>query len=160
MIESNNNQPLSSYSQGRIQLLVDAVDRINNNQAPNETEGIVDRFLINLDQLQLGTDLTEQKTYTGIYNISQLAMSFQVNCSENYYGSDCTTFCEAVEGVYNCDGNGSIVCVEENRDPSTRCTQCLTGRNPTTNCTSCLPDYIGDNCVMGRLIINILKHKI
>ena len=148
--------------------------------------------------------MTEQKTYTGIHNISQLAMSFQVNCSENYYGSNCTTFCEAKEGVYNCDSNGNIICVENNRDsstmcincsenyygpdcttfceavegvyncnndgdivcvedtrdPSTRCTQCLTGRNPTTNCTSCLPDYIGDNCVMGRLIINILKHKI
>ena len=179
--------------QGRIQILVNAVDRINNNQAPNETEGIIDRFLINLDQLQLGADLTEQTTYDGIHNISQLAISFQVQCSENYYGSDCTTFCEAVEGVYNCDSNGSIVCVEENRnsstscikcfesyygsdcttfcdaeegvyncdndgdivcvedtrDPSTRCTQCLTGRNLSTNCTSCLPDYIGDNCVMG-----------
>ena len=99
-------------------------DRINNNQAPNETEGIIDRFLINLDQLQLGADLTEQKNYTGIYNISQLAISFQVECSENYYGSDCTTFCEAVEGVYNCDGNGSIVCVEENRNSSTMCINC------------------------------------
>ena len=124
MIESNSNQPLSPYSQGRIQILVDAVDRINNNQAPNETEGIIDRFLINLDQLQLGADLTEQKNYTGIYNISQLAVSFQVECSENYYGSDCTTFCEAVEGVYNCDGNGSIVCVEENRNSSTMCINC------------------------------------
>ena len=53
------------------------------------------------------------------------------------------------EGVYNCGSDGDIVCVEDTRDPSTRCTQCLTGRNPTTNCTSCLPDYIGDNCVMG-----------
>ena len=122
---SNDHQSLLLNSkQGRIQLLVDAIDRNNSNQAPDETEGIVDRFLINLDQLQLGADLTEQKIYTGIYNISQLAMSFQVNVSENYYGSNCTTFCEAKEGVYNCDSNGNIVCVENNRDSSTMCINC------------------------------------
>ena len=77
--------------------------------------------------------MTEQKTYTGIYNISQLAMSFQVNCSENYYGSNCTTFCEAKEGVYNCDSNGNIVCVENNRDSSTMC-------------INCSDNYYGSNC--------------
>ena len=157
---SNDHQSLLLNSkQGRIQLLVDAIDRNNSNQAPDETEGIVDRFVINLDQLQLGADLTEQKIYTGIYNISQLAMSFQVNVSENYYGLNCTTFCEAKVGVYNCDSNGNIVCVENNRDSSTMCINCTEnhyGSDCTTSCEAVEGVY---NCDGNGKIVCVEENR-
>ena len=64
-------------------------------------EAIINRFPIDLE-LELGANITERTTYIGIYNISGLGfdMSFRVQCSENYYGPNCTTLCEPVEGVY------------------------------------------------------------
>ena len=64
-------------------------------------------------------------------------MSFRVHCSENYYGPNCTTLCESVEGVYTCDSEGRVVCVQDNRDPATNCTHCLHGWDAKTNCTTC-----------------------
>ena len=65
-------------------------------------------------------------------------MSFRVQCSENYYGPNCITFCEPMVGMYTCSNEGSIVCVHANHDPATICTTCLPGYNPSTDCTQCL----------------------
>ena len=102
-------------------------------------EAIINRFPIDLE-LELGASFTERTTYTGIYNISGLGfdMSFRVQCSENYYGPNCTTFCEPVEGVYTCDNEGRVVCAQDNQDPATNCTTCLSGYDPQGNCTQCL----------------------
>ena len=80
-----------------------------------EMEAVINRFPIDLE-LELGASFTERATYTGIYNISGLGfdVSFRVQCSENYYG---TTFCEPVEGVYTCDSEGRVLCIQDNRDP-------------------------------------------
>ena len=139
----------------------------------SETLAIINRFAIDLE-LNPGPDFTERTTYTGIYNISDVGfdMSFRVQCLENYFGPNCTTFCEPFEGVYTCDSEGMAVCLH-NRDPTTNClicltnydpvqsciqclpgrtlssncTQCVTGRDITTNCTTCLPGYdILTNC--------------
>ena len=95
--------------QGRIQFFIDALDRA---VWSNETEVIINRFPIYLE-LQLGANFTERTAYTGIYNIPGLGfdMSFRVQCSENYYGPNCTTFCEPIEGVYRCDGEGRGICL-------------------------------------------------
>ena len=95
-------------------------------------------------------------------------MSFRVQCLEDYYGPNCTTFCVPLENVYICDSNGQFVCLKENRAPATNCTTCLpgyndlfncgacllgrnmttncvtclTGHDPSTNCTTCLPGYV------------------
>ena len=76
------------------------IEALDNDASDNETEVIINRFPIDLE-LELGTNFTERTTYTGIYNISGLEfdMSFRVQCSENYYGPNCTTFCEPIEGV-------------------------------------------------------------
>ena len=68
-------------------------------------------------------------------------MSFRVKCSENYYGPNCNTFCEPMEGVYTCDNEGRITCFHSGQDLATNCTQCVTGRDISTNCTQCLPGY-------------------
>ena len=141
--------------QGRIQFFIDALDRAVPISGPSETEVIINRFPIDLE-LELGADFTERTTYTGIYNISGLGfdMSFRVQCSENYYGPNCTTFCVSLKDVYVCDSAGGLICIDSNRDmatncttcllgynPKTNCRECLTGRDVSTNCTTCLPGY-------------------
>ena len=90
-------------------------------------------------ELELGTAFTERTTYTGIYNISGLGfdMSFRVQCSENYYGPSCTTFCRPMEGLYICNSDGKIACIHS-------------GQNLATNCTRCLPECT----VKNRVLIN------
>ena len=102
--------------------------------------------------LTLGPSFTERTTYTGIYNISDLGfdMSFRVQCSENYYGPNCTTFCKPMEGVYTCDSVGNISCVHNSRNLATNCSECLElKRDPASNCTQCLPGRdIKSNCIL------------
>ena len=105
----------------------------------NETLAIINRFPIDLE-LHPGPDFTERTNYTSIYNIPDLGfdMSFRVQCSENYYGPNCTTFCELIERVYRCDGEGRGICLmQSNRDSTTNCTTCLqAGYDPSANCTT------------------------
>ena len=96
-----------------------------------------------------GPNFTERITYTGVYNITDLGfdMSFNVQCSENYYGPNCTTFCDPIEGVYTCDREGRVVCINERRDPDSNCTMCLQEWDLNTNCATCLSSYdILSNC--------------
>ena len=145
-----------------MQIFIDALDKAARS---GETEAIINRFPIDLE-LKLGADFTERTTYTGIYNIAGLGfdMSFRVQCSENYYGPNCTTFCEPMEGLYTCNSEGRIVCLHDGqrRNSSTNCTTCLynldldpsinchecliRGQDPATNCATCLPQFTGEKC--------------
>ena len=128
------------------------MDRVVGHRQQFEMEAIINRFPIDLE-LELETSFTKRTTYTGIYNISGLGfdMSFRVQCSENYCGPNCTS---SVVGVYTCDSEGRVVCVQDNRDPATsnldpttNCTTCLFhGQNLISNCTMCLPGYTGNTC--------------
>ena len=151
-----------------MQFFIDALDRASPGRS-GEIEVLIDRFSIDLE-LELGAAFTARVNYTGIYNISDVEfdLSFRVQCSENYYGPDCTAFCIPLADVYECNDQGQFVCLKENREPSTNCTTCLPGYNdllncgpclfgrdiatncvsclpghdPSTNCTECLPGYI------------------
>ena len=83
---------------------------------------VVDRVPIDL-QLNLSTNFTERRTYSGIHNISQFDMSFRLSgqCAENYYGPQCAIFCSEVAGVSTCDSDGNIVCVDPEADPQNNC---------------------------------------
>ena len=121
----------------------------------SETLAIINRFPIDLE-LNPGPNFTERTTYTGFYNISDVGfdMSFRVQCLENYFGANCTTFCEPLEGVYTCDIEGRSVCLQDNRDPITNCMTCLQGWDLETNCTTCSIFYNNQSdctqCVAGR----------
>ncbi|XP_064403193.1 scavenger receptor class F member 1-like isoform X2 [Halichondria panicea] len=146
---------------GRIQFFIEAVD----SGLPN----IIDSLLINLDNLQLGADFTEEMTFTGFHNISHMTMSFRVECSPGFCGPDCTTTPQTNPLVATCQADGSLTCtnnrldpsplvacndclynldittgcstcVQTSYDPSTNCTQCLPGWDITSDCTSCLPN--------------------
>ena len=133
--------------QGRIQFFIESTETA----LPN----IIDSFLIDLDDLQLGADFTEEITYTGYHNISQMRMSFKVECAPNYCGPNCTINSN-VRRVLNCP-TGEATCINNKLDPSLFCagcinnklnssTDCLTCLNtaydPVTNCSTCLiPEY-------------------
>ena len=118
---------------------------------------IIDSLLINLDNLQLGADFTEEMTFTGYHNISRMTMSFRIECAPGYCGPDCTAASNNPH-VLQCRTNGEVVC-SGNRSPntgcsgclhnydlSTNCTQCLSNHDPSTDCSTCLFGYTGENC--------------
>ena len=114
------------HMQGKIQFFIEPIETA----LPN----IIDSFLINLDTLQLGADFIKENTYTGYHNISQMRMSFKLECGPNYSGPDCTVF--SMDGV---ETNANITCVD---DPSSNCTVCLQDSNSSANCSTCLnPAY-------------------
>ena len=151
-----------------IKLFVDALDKAVRS---GRTEVLINDFPIDIE-LTLGADFSKRTTYTGICNISgvEFDMSFRVQCSENYYGPNCTVahfvhlwrecMLVAVKGELSASTVVKIImstscttCVPH-YDPSTNCTQCLTGRDASTNCTTCLPGYDPSTdctqCLTGR----------
>ncbi len=143
---------------------------------------VIDSLLIDLDNLQLGADFTEETTFTGFHNISHMTMSFRVDCSPGFCGADCTTTLQNNPRVVTCQSDGILTCTDNRFDPSplvacngclynlditTICQTCLENVNPTctecvanydlnTKCSSCLPGYdsISDCavCLSGRNI--------
>ncbi len=127
----------------------------------SELPNIIDSLLIDLDNLQLGADFTEEMTFTGFHNISHMTMSFRVECSPGFCGSDCTTTPQNNPRLATCQTDGTLTCtdnrfdpsplvacndclynldMEANYDPITNCTQCLPGWDITSDCTSCIPN--------------------
>ena len=117
---------------------------------------IIDSLFINLDNLQLGADFTEEMTFTGYHNISHMTMSFRVACQNGSCGRDCTGTRLNNPRILSCHTtDGDIVCTDSRYDPSVNCngclhnldisTDCSTCLNPTfdpdINCTACLPGY-------------------
>ena len=116
---------------------------------------IIDSLLINLDNLQLGVDFTEEMTFTGYHNISHMTMSFRVACQNGSCGRDCTQTRLNNPRILSCHTNGDIVCTDSRYDPSANCNGCLHNLDistdcstcleptfdPDTNCTACLPGY-------------------
>ena len=136
-----------------MQFFIEAVD----SGLPN----IIDSLLVNLDNLQLGADFTEEMTYTGYHNISHMTMSFRVTCQNSSCGRDCTATRTSNPRILSCNStDGDIVCKEKydpsancnkcyhNLDISTNCSTCMKPNfDPDTNCIACLPGYdIGSGC--------------
>ena len=77
-------------------------------------------------------------TSIGYHNISQMSMSFKVDCASNYYGPDCTTFCVDNPGVFRCRDSltNSSVCIPH-RDLSNDSTTATDNICP--NSSVCIP---------------------
>ena len=54
-------------------------------------DDLIDFDAINID-IPVGASIS-RTTYTGTFNNTQVELSFRVVCAENYYGPDCTQFC-------------------------------------------------------------------
>ena len=77
--------------------------------------------------------------YTGIYNIPDVEfdMSFRMQCSANYYSPTCTTVCKKIEGVYTCNGEQGVECIDDSQDFAVNCVTCLQGWDADTKCAAC-----------------------
>ena len=56
---------------------------------PLRRQAAVDRFLINLNFRPEVPHAIARKTYYGMYNISRFDLSFEIRCTENFYGQNC-----------------------------------------------------------------------
>ena len=103
------------------------VDDIDPTTGVDAGDDLVTQFNIDLANLSVSTAFIEGD-YIGDNGIGLLRLSFRVTCTENFYGSDCATFCVERDdelGHYTCDSEGNIVCREGFQDPSTNCTECI-----------------------------------
>lgn len=107
--------------------------------------------------LEVSEHYTAVMEFTGEHNNVRLSMSFRVVCEENYYGKNCTTFCEAhdddVNGHYTCNEDGSIHCLENHYGEhcTTFCVAQEDDMNGYYTCNEdgsicCRENYYGENC--------------
>ena len=72
---------------------------------------------------------TSKTVYTNAQGAGQfIQMSFELECSEDYYGSDCGAYCAPRDdnfGHFSCDRNGNIVCLSGFSNTATNCTECI-----------------------------------
>ena len=112
----------------------------------------MDAYYINLT-IPVGLSLQPQ-LYTGLHGNSELTLSFELSCSEDYYGSECDIFCKERNdemGHYTCNTNGSIVCNEGYQNPLANCTEC------TMSIEGCCKYYCRSCChaVLNRLSMHL-----
>ena len=71
-------------------------------------------------------EVTSQ-TFTGTSGIVSLVLSYSLTCTQNYYGSDCSTYCvpsDNSDGHYNCNpSNGTKICLPGYQNPENDCTE-------------------------------------
>ena len=75
----------------------------------------------------------------------EMNVSFRVVCTENFYGPNCSTYCQPqndTRGRYTCDSEGDIVCLEGFQVPATNCTQCIPAERCCKTLGSSLLPYI------------------
>ena len=85
---------------------------------------LVDRFTID-QNVTVGENLSTSTNHSGEFNFGHFVLSFRVTCTENFFGSDCATFCVERDdelGHFTCDSEGNIVCREGYGNPSINCT--------------------------------------
>ncbi len=105
--------------QGTVRLFirVDDYDRFNANDHVND-------IYVNIT-LTPSSSFTSTRAYNGINVISVMELSFRLQCTSNFYGSDCTTYCVArddIEGHFDCGPDGEKICLSGWSDPSRNCT--------------------------------------
>ena len=113
----------------------------------NEVD-LIDEIFITLPQI-VGT-VVQARTYPGIHGIASLTLEYSLECfQDNYYGQDCTVFCEPqdsnIKGHYTCDRlTGSKVCLPGYQGAN--CIGLLSGLAALTTTTT-TPQKIGQTAV-------------
>ncbi len=98
-----------------------------------ENDEYVDTVIVDLSGLTPSTTSTPIASYSGLLGHAMFSMAFRLACAANYYGANCSKFCEHRYnnlGHYRCDAQGDIICKSGYTDESTNCIQCV----PLTNC--------------------------
>lgn len=91
-----------STQQGSFQLRIDIHD--------DSTGGpFVDEVFAEPLSFPLGGSFSDPTRYAGVARLSTIELSFRVRCKDNFYGSDCDTYCLSNER-YSCNEEGNRVC--------------------------------------------------
>ena len=116
--------------------------------SPREVE-LVDSFAIDLT-FPVGT-VTDRTTYNGQFGLAQIDLSFNLTCLENYFGPDCSQFCD--KSISNCScgpgftGEFCQTNIDDCARLSVNCSgrgRCVDGIN-NFSC-ECEPGYSGTEC--------------
>ena len=70
------------------------------------------------------SSFTSRRAYNGIHGNSRIELSFRVQCTSNFYGSNCATYCVPRDdsgGHYSCGVNGQRICLSGWSGPSSGC---------------------------------------
>jgi len=114
-----NMEPQLIIIQGGFQMFIQAYDDDGGVTDPDH----LDDIFINLE-LAANSGFTMVTTFSGSRSKVSIRMRFRVDCSTNYYGSNCSQLCEPQQH----DTNGHYTC------------------NPVDGSRNCLPDYYGSKC--------------
>ena len=124
---------LSHHFQGSFQLLISVRDHDDFIGSLFGGDEFVDSIFIERN-LQPSASFSTRQSYRGTYRRGTISLSFRVACTENYYGSNCATFCEPNDN-HTCDENGNIVC--RNSYYGTQCNVFCEGRNDSLGHYQC-----------------------
>ena len=135
--------------QGTFQLVVDVFDHTFNNPR------WIDAIFFEPDPFMVQDRITGIYSSNGFYQVSavSLQLSFNVECSDNYYDRDCATYCVPTD-TYSCGSDGERVCSEDYY--GSQCNvQCVSRDDELGhfNCDSngtrlCLDGYYGADCIV------------
>ena len=71
------------------------------------------------------SSFSSRQAYTGVHGNSRIELSFRVQCTANFYGSNCATHCVARDdsgGHYRCGSNGERICLSGWSELASDCT--------------------------------------
>lgn len=89
------------------------------------TDDLLDNIFIDIMELAESETFTAIQTFTGEMKGVTVTMTFRVMCQENFYGTNCATFCVAQNddqnGHYTCNGDGSIQCLPGFENTNNNC---------------------------------------
>ena len=116
--------------------------------SPREVE-LVDSLAINLT-FPVGT-VTDRTTYNGQFGLAQIDLSFNLTCLENYFGPDCSQFCDKSISNCSCGPGFTGEFCQTNIDDCARLSVNCSGRGRCVDGISsfsceCEPGYSGTEC--------------
>ena len=110
--------------QGSIQLALSVSDVDG-----SSSDDAIDLFLIDINNPVRTVFSLAPETHFGTFRNEHIVeLNFQLSCAENFFGSDCATFCMERDddlGHYTCGSDGSFVCRQGYQNPATNCIECL-----------------------------------
>ena len=108
-----------------MRLYTQVTDGDTSTRAPDD---IVDTFTIDIAADTIPGTHVMLSAVPGQHGLGVLSLNISLTCAQNYFGSDCSVFCQERNDStvhYTCDSEGNIVCIEGYQDPFINCTQCI-----------------------------------
>ena len=101
--------PIYFLSKGSCQVAIRSLD----DDYPLSDDDLIDIVVFNIN-ITPSNEWVSMENRHGFYNRATVSAEFRVDCSVNYYGTDCSTYCvptDNSQGHYICNSNGGKVCL-------------------------------------------------